>query len=206
MFASNRAGHFDLYEKSATGAGAEELVLRDDSEKYPTSWSSDGKSVVYFTFGPAGAQVRVLHLADRSSSDFIVSPTNPARLSRDGRWAAYYSNESGRPEVYVASFPNGADRTQLSNAGGSFPTWRGDGREVFYLGRENKLMAVALDERGAELDAAAPHPLFDVRPAGPRSFFDVLPDGQRFLINTPRGESLSSSITLLQNWTRLSPP
>jgi hypothetical protein len=65
---------------------------------------------------------------------------------------------------------------------------------------------VSLEERGGELEAAAPHALFDVRPAGPRSFFDVLPDGQRFLINSPRSDSLSSSITLLQNWTRLSPP
>jgi len=206
LFASNRLGHFDIYQKSATGIGNEELIFKDDSEKYPTSWSPDGRSVLIWTFGPDGAQVRVLHLNDHTTTGLIASPTNPARLSRDGRWAAYYSNESGRSEVYVMPFPNMSERTQLSDAGGSAPQWRGDGRELFYLGRENRLMAVSLDERSADLQAATPHPLFDVRPVGPRSFFDVTPDGQRFLINSRRSDSLSSSIALLQNWTRLTTP
>ena len=206
VFASNRMGHFDIYRKSASGVGTEEVVFKDDSEKYPIAWSPDTRSILYWTFGPEGAQVRLLRLDDRTSTTFIGPPANPARISRDGRWAVYYSNESGRSEVYVVPFPKPSERTQLSNAGGSLPQWRGDGREVFYLGPENKLIAVSLEERGGELEAAAPHALFDVRPAGPRSFFDVLPDGQRFLINSPRSESLSSSITLLQNWTRLSPP
>jgi len=150
--------------------------------------------------------VRVLHLNDHTTTGLIASPTNPARLSHDGRWAAYYSNESGRSEVYVVPFPNMSERTQLSDAGGSAPQWRGDGRDLFYLGRENRLMAVSLDERSANLQAATPHPLFDVRPVGPRSFFDVAPDGQRFLINSRRSDSLSSSIALLQNWTRLTTP
>jgi hypothetical protein len=94
----------------------------------------------------------------------------------------------------------------LSNAGGSLPQWRGDGREVFYAGRDNRLMAVSLEVRGSELQVGAPQALFDVRPVGPRSFFDVMPDGQRFLVNSRRTDSLSSSITLLQNWTSLTPP
>jgi Tol biopolymer transport system component/tRNA A-37 threonylcarbamoyl transferase component Bud32 len=207
MFASNRAGHFDIYRKNVAGVGKEELVFQDDSEKYPTGWSRDGSSVVFWTFGPEGAQVRLLTLqGDRSSTVYIGSPTNPARLSHDGRWAAYYSNESGRSEVYVVPFPRPSEKWQLSNAGGSLPQWTGDGREVVYLGRDNRLMAVPLEERGSRLDVGVPRPLFDTRPVGPRSFFDVAPDGQRFLINTRRSDSLSSSITLLQNWPRLIVP
>jgi Tol biopolymer transport system component len=206
VFASNRAGHFDIYRKAASGVGMEEVVLEDDSEKYPTAWSPDGRSILFWTFGNEGAQVRLLNPADRSTTVFVGSPSNPARLSRDGRWAAYYSNESGRSEIYVVSFPKPSEKWQLSNAGGSLPQWRADGREVVYLGRDNRLTVVRVEERGSGLDVAAPHPLFDTRPVGPRSFFDVSPDGQRFLINSRRSDSLSSSITLLQNWTRLTPP
>jgi Tol biopolymer transport system component len=205
LFASNRAGHFDIYQKAATGVGNEELIFQDDVEKYPTSWARDGRSVLYWTFGSEGAHVRVLNLSDRTSNRFVGPPANPARLSRDGRWATYYSNESGRSEVYVVPFPDPSERWQLSNAGGNLPQWRGDGGEVFYAGRDNRLMAVLIGARGRELDVEAPRALFDARPVGPRSFFDVLPDGQRFLVNSRRGDSLSSSITILQNWTRLTP-
>ena len=206
VFASNRAGHFDIYQKAASGVGMERALLADDSEKYPTAWSPDGRALLFWTFGSEGAHVRLLNLADRSSTTFIGSPSNPARLSRDGRRAAYYSNESGRSEVYVVSFPKPSEKWQLSNAGGSLPQWRADGREVVYLGRDNRLTAVRVEERGSGLDVGAPDALFDTRPVGPRSFFDVSPDGQRFLINSRRSDSLSSSITLLQNWTRLTPP
>ena len=206
VFASNRAGHFDIYRKSAAGVGGEELILKDDTEKYPTGWSPDGTSVLFWTFSAEGAQVRVLTLSDRSTASYIGSPSNPARLSRDGRWAVYYSNESGRSEVYVVSFPRPSEKWQLSSSGGSLPQWRGDGLEVIYVGRDNRLMAVSLAARASGLDVGVPQPLFDVRPVGPRSFFDVAPDGQRFLINSRRSDSLSSSITLLQNWPRLTLP
>jgi len=206
VFASNRAGHFDLYRKAAAGIGNDELIFQDESEKYPTAWSPDGRSVLYWTFGSEGAQVRLLTLGAQSSTAFVGPPANPARLSGDGRSAAYSSTESGRSEVYVVAFPKPSEKWQLSNAGGSLPQWRGDGREVFYAGRDNRLMAVSLEVRGSELQVGAPQALFDVRPVGPRSFFDVMPDGQRFLVNSRRTDSLSSSITLLQNWTSLTPP
>jgi len=206
VFASNRAGHFDLYRKAVAGVGNDELIFQDESEKYPTAWSPDGRSVLYWTFGSEGAQVRLLALGGTSSTGFVGPPANPVRLSGDGRWAAYSSTESGRSEVYVVAFPKPSEKWQLSNAGGSLPQWRGDGREVFYAGRDNRLMAVSIEVRGSELQVVAPQALFDVRPVGPRSFFDVMPDGQRFLVNSRRTDSLSSSITLLQNWTSLTPP
>jgi Tol biopolymer transport system component len=207
MFASNRAGHFDLYEKAATGVGSDELIVKDDAEKYPTAWSPDGRWVLYWTFCSEGTFVRLLRLAgDRPSTAFLGPQVNPGRLSPDGRRVAYYSNESGRSEVYVVSFPDVSERWQLSNAGGSLPQWRGDGREVFYAGRDNRLMAVQIEQRAAEIEVSAPRVLFEARPVGPRSFFDAMPDGQRFLVNSRRSDSLSSSITILQNWTVLTPP
>ena len=128
--------------------------------------------MLFWTFGPEGAQVRLLTLSDRSNTGYIGSPTNPARLSRDGRWAVYYSNESGRSEVYVASFPKPSEKWQLSNAGGSLPQWRGDGREVIYIGRDNRLMAVSLENRPSGLDVGVPQPLFDTRPLIDTSLVD----------------------------------
>jgi eukaryotic-like serine/threonine-protein kinase len=207
VFASNRAGHFDLYAKAVSGVGADTLIIKDDTEKYPTAWSPDGGSVLYWTFGSEGAHMRRLDLGgDRSTTTFIGPPANPGRLSPNGRWVAYYSNESGRSEVYVVSFPTASEKWQLSSAGGSLPQWRGDGREVFYAGRDNRLMAVEIEQRAANLEVGVPRALFEARPVGPRSFFDALPDGQRFLVNSRRGDSLSSSIAILQNWSALTPP
>jgi len=208
LFASNRAGHFDIYEKSATGVGSDEVIIQDDSEKYPTAWSPDGLSVLYWTFGSEGAQLRRLSRAAKppSTAGFLGPPANPGRISPNGRWVAYYSNESGRSEVYVVSFPEPSEKWQLSNAGGNLPQWRRDGQEVYYAGRDNRLMAVAIKDRGTGLDVGAPRALFEARPVGPRSFFAVAPDGQRFLVNSRRSDSLSSSITILQNWTALTPP
>jgi len=207
IFASNRAGHFDVYQKTVGGVGADELMLKDDTEKYPTAWSPDGKTVLYWTFGPEGAQVRRFTPGEKPRTEpFIGPPANPGRLSNDGRWVAYYSNESGRSEVSVVSFPGATEKWQLSVAGGSLPQWRADGREVYFAGRDNRLMAVPIDDRAPRLEIGAPHALFDARPVGPRSFYDVMPDGQRFLVNSRRSDSLASSITILQNWTLLTPP
>jgi len=207
MFASNRAGHYDIYTKIATGTGSDELVVKDESEKYPTAWSLDGRSALYWTFGGEGAMLRLLTLTKGgSATGFVGPPANPGRLSPDGRWVAYYSNESGRSEVYVVSFPHAMNKLQLSTAGGSLPQWRGDTREVFYAGRDNKLMAARIDERAGELTAGVPEVLFEARPVGPRSFFDVRPDGQRFLVNVRRSGSPSSSIAILQNWATPTPP
>jgi hypothetical protein len=85
-------------------------------------------------------------------------------------------------------------------AGGTLPRWRGDGAEIFYVSRDNKLMAVSVRGTGRELGVELARPLFEARPVGPRSFYDVSRDGERALVNVLRAEGLSSSITVVQNW------
>ena len=94
----------------------------------------------------------------------------------------------------------------MSSAGGNLPRWRRDGKELFYAARDNRLMAVAVDEDKSTLDVGSARALFEIRPVGPRTFFDVSPDGRRFLVNSLRSESLSSSITLVQNWNAAARP
>ncbi len=130
-----------------------------------------------------------------------------SQVSPDGRWVTYASNESGRYEIYVQSFPMpGGGKWQISNDGGMYPRWRRDGRELFYYALDGALMAVPLGN-GARLDVGTAVPLFQARllngPApGPRfrQQYDVARDGQRFLLNMPLEDAAASSITVVLNW------
>ena len=129
------------------------------------------------------------------------------QVSPDGRWLAYNTDESGRFEVYVQSFPApGGGKWQISKDGGWFPRWRRDGRELFYYASDERLMAVPL-KSATRLDVGAAVPLFEARllngpanAAGIRHQYDVAPDGQRFLLNVPLDDAAASSITVVLNW------
>ena len=95
--------------------------------------------------------------------------------------------------------PVGSGRSRL--AGGTDPRWRRDGTEIFYISADNKLMAAAVNVRGANFEVGAVKPLFDARRAGPRYQYAVTADGQRFLINTPPEQAASAPITVVVNWT-----
>src|SRR5262245_37897965 len=122
-------------------------------------------------------------------------------FSPDGRWGVYGSVESGRGEVYVTPFPGPGGKQQVSIAGGSCPRWRGDGKEIFYLAADNKLMAAEVKIKGSVLEIGAVRPLFETLPAQQGRDFDVTADGQRFLVNTLVEEKGASPVTLVVNWT-----
>ena len=103
--------------------------------------------------------------------------------------------------MYVAPFPGPGGKLQVSTGGGSWPRWRRDGKEIFYLAADNKLMAATVNGRGAGFEVGAVQSLFAVRPAGARYFYDVSPDGQRFLVNTIGEQAASAPITVVLNWT-----
>jgi Tol biopolymer transport system component len=203
FFASNQLGHYDLRVKPAAGVGNDELLFADNNEKYPTSVLRDGRSLLFWRFGAAGTALLRLPLTGAAAPlPYMDAPTGQGRLSPDAHWVVYASAESGRSEVYVVPFPTPSRKLQISSAGGSLPRWRGDGNEIVYLGRDNRLMVVAVTGRDDDLDISAPQPLFEARPVGPRAFYDVSSDGSRFLVNVLVAESLSSSITIVQNWNR----
>lgn len=126
-------------------------------------------------------------------------------FSPDGRWVAYHSNESGRFEIYVVPFPDGSGKWQISTGGGIAPRWRRDGRELFFVGPDGRMMAATIAVSGTSLEAAAPLALFQTRIVGgggngfDKHEYAVSADG-RFLINVPAGDSAAAPITLLQNW------
>jgi dipeptidyl aminopeptidase/acylaminoacyl peptidase len=146
----------------------------------------------------------MLSLADDGEPiDLVVSEFDEggARISPDGRWFAYNSDESGRIEVYVTSFPEPGRKWQVSAEGGYEPRWRADGQELFFLTPTAKMMVAAVDTSGAAFRVGEVEELFDA-PRMPLSGadYDVTADGQRFLMNTV-GDSAFEPITLVVNWT-----
>jgi eukaryotic-like serine/threonine-protein kinase len=194
IFNSQRSGRLDLFQASAAAGAADEVLRSDDDPKWPVSWSPDGRYILYVTDRrETGNDIWILPLAGDRSSEQAPLPymqgkfaENWAAFSPDGRWVAYSSTDSpsGRPEVFVASFPTPARRWKISSGGGSQARWRRDGRELFYLGQDRTLMVAAVSSVASTFVAAAPEPLFEMRfPYGQYHAYDVATDGQRFLVN-----------------------
>jgi hypothetical protein len=137
---------------------------------------------------------------------FLTSQYNEvqARLAPNGRWIAYASDESGRFEVYVRPFPKGAGQFPISNGGGMEPEWRRDGKELFYVSSDGKMMAVDVGTASPTFSAGVPHALFNVEileAVGPYpTDYAVSNDGQRFLINTVVDQPTRPSLTVVLNW------
>jgi Tol biopolymer transport system component len=206
VFNANRKGHLDLYQKSSSGAGTEEVLLEDNVDKYPTSWSPDGRFILYRSgVGQTSREFFILPLSgDHKPVRFLNTKFDEGfgQFSPDGRWVAYRSNESGRNEIYVAPFPGPGGKWQISIAGGELPRWQHDGTEIFYLAPDNKLMAATVNGKGASFEVRAVKPLFETRIVlGGRYQYAISADGQRFLINTPSEQAASAPITVVLNWT-----
>ena len=206
VWGSSRDQHHMLVRKLASGAGQEEILLEADRPVLPTSWSSDGKFILYTRNDlKTKNDIWVLPLeGDRKPFAFFQSPAvdTLAVFSPDGHWIAYQSSESGNSEIYVQTFPVSGGKWPVSNKGGIRPKWRGDGKELFYISPEGKLMAVEI-KAGSTFEPGVPKPLFDVATARvlPTTPYDVSSDGQRFLFNSGRVDARPSSLAVVLNWT-----
>ena len=208
IFSSNRKGPYDIYQKASTGAGSEEVLLESDETKTVNSWSADRRFIVY-TSADAKANTKedlwILPLfAEHKPFPFLRTQFNEsfAQFSADGHWIAYVSDESGSNQVYIAPFPGPGGKWQASSVGGTEPRWRGDGKELFYLAPDNKLMAVGVNVSAeSSLTVSNAQPLFEVHTAStPGTHYDVTRDGKRFLVDSS-GEGSSAPISLVVNWT-----
>jgi Tol biopolymer transport system component len=230
VFDSTRKGR-DLYIKPSNGAGSEELLVESAQDKVAYDWSRDGRFLLYRSSDPQTASDIWVLPMEGDRKPFVFLKTNfderQAQFSPDGRWVAYTSNESGRYEIYVRPFFHGGlsakteggpapvsgtasgtstgGQWQVSTSGGISPRWRADGKELYYIAPDGKLMATPIAASGATIAPGTPVALFQTRIYGGGTDvsvgteYDVSGDG-RFLIETVL-EDAASPITLLQNWS-----
>jgi Tol biopolymer transport system component/predicted Ser/Thr protein kinase len=210
----SRSERGTLFRKLAAG-GPDEQLLDSRQPKTPTSWSRDGRFLMYSTVDPkTNSDLWVLSLdGERSAKPFLNTDASESQaqfspVEANGvRLVAYTSNESGRDEVYVRTFPDSGRKEIVSTAGGHSPRWRGDGRELLYVAGDRSIMAVGVSAAGAL--AGIPKSLF-LAPAGfgsrdatgsrGRAPWAVTPDGQRFLFAAPTGQTAQAPFTVVLNW------
>ena len=202
VFGANGQLGRGMYIKNSDGTQEEKSIAQDDSDKYPDDWSRDGKYILYNRAG----DLWFVTFPELKSRLFLkaVSVLRNGQFSPDGKWVAYSSNETGKWEIYVTSFPDARGKWEVSTGEGEQPRWRGDGKELFYLSLDGKMMAAPVTA-GNKFDAGTPVSLFQATPRQAVSstdmfVYDVSRDGQRFLINTQVKQAEAQPMSVILNW------
>jgi dipeptidyl aminopeptidase/acylaminoacyl peptidase len=208
----------EWYRRPADLSGEEELLFRAAGAGVASSLSPDGRFLLFTGPIPGPADIQVVDISRvaeaREAIPLVTSDFNEAnaRFSPDGRWFAYASNESGAYEIYVRPFnPDAAPGAPLSVGGRAMVSkggataigaiWRADGKELFYVGRDRTLMAVAVETSPTFKVIGSPQPLFKL-PGSTLIFFDASRDGQRFLMPVPVTASAAvPPFKVVLNWT-----
>jgi Tol biopolymer transport system component/tRNA A-37 threonylcarbamoyl transferase component Bud32 len=200
------SGPLKVFWQLADGSGGLERLTNSEDTGAPLSWSPDGQLLAYIEITPTtGYDIWVLRMSDRKAQPFLRTPFNESvpRFSPDGRWLAYVSDESGRYEIYVQSYPGPGGKSQISTDGGTEPVWNPNGRELFYrIG--DKMMAVDITTHPG-FTAGKPRTLFEGQYVPtPATFpnYDVSSDGQRFLMlkRVEQAEAAPTRINVVLNW------
>jgi Tol biopolymer transport system component len=202
FFRTARTGPVDLYRKSRDGTGPEQPLAHSESIKFTGDSSPDGQWLAYYALDSRKKtkfDIRLLSLKDGHDEVFLETEFNEGEpaFSPDGCWLAYVSDDTGRNEVYLTTFPASPRKVRVSTEGGETPRWRRDGKELFYLSADLTLNVVSV---GQDARTSAPKPLFKIRPSGAGSFYDAAPKGDKFLVGLPASEANTSTISLVVNW------
>ena len=208
VFSTLRDGPPNLYQKVSSSAGNDEALFKSSVAKLSFDWSRDGRYILYGVVDPKTSWDLWVVPLDDTSKPVPFLQTNfdeqRAKFSPNGRWVAYVSNESGTNEVCVRPFPVTPGKWQVSTAGGEQPRWRRNGKELFYLSADNKLMSVEVNTDGPTFEHRTPTALFGTRVGGidtPGNYYSVTTDGQRFILNNLVAEAAYTPITVVLNWT-----
>ncbi|TMQ69104.1 MAG: hypothetical protein E6K80_12795 [Candidatus Eisenbacteria bacterium] len=203
-FESNRSGLFDIYVKPVSGATPEKVLVQGGSQfKHPASWSPNGRTLAFYQLDQGTGFYIWLVPADGSGPPVPYLQTrfheqNPD-ISPDGHWLLYTYDESGRPEVYVQSFPTPGHKYQLTTSGCFLGRWRGDGKELVLIGLDGQNVSSASVLESGETFRASPPRLLFRTPPNVNGIAETR-DGQRFLAPVPEGKSAATAITVVLNW------
>jgi Tol biopolymer transport system component len=216
-FASSRGNVPDVYVSTAVGGGSDqakrvtELTTAVDT---PGSWAPDGRAIVYTSQNTDGqSDVRRVQLPEGKEERLSISgPFNEGypRISPDGKWLAYVTDASGRPEVWLASYPAGDNRTPVSRGGGLMPEWRmSDGGELYYLSLDQQLMAVSIKTAASSIDVGPPSVIIRVPDLTPnlewlyRSSYAPSRDGRHFLVEVLAPGVTQPPLQVIIDWPAL---
>jgi serine/threonine protein kinase len=207
-FRSSRDGSFDVYVKDVDATSDETPLFQAATNDATLDWSADGRFMLLSRIAAnTGVDLWVLPLGGREPVPLLETQfsESSARLSRDGRWVAYVSNESGREEIYLRPFVMSSDgkptlgaKWQVSNDGGNWPRWRADGKELFYRHPTGAMMAVDVVAAATTVRTNLPRRLFPL--PSTVALWDVTRDGQRFLVALPIGATGAEPVTVVLNW------
>jgi DNA-binding winged helix-turn-helix (wHTH) protein/Tol biopolymer transport system component len=197
---------FDLFVRTVDGAEPPRLLASDATIKLLGDWSPNGADFVYTRIdGTASFDLWIARTDDGSARPLLATPANEmqARISPDGEWVAYASDESGALEVYVERYPGLGEKRRVSISGGGQPQWRADQRELFYLSADRAVTAVDVDT-SAGIAFGPPRPLFRAslagNPADARDLYAAAADGSKFLVDGPIEEATDRPITVIVDW------
>jgi Tol biopolymer transport system component len=205
VFSSDVRGAFDLYRQEIGASADPQPLLANGAWKFPESVSADGRFLSFAQSEPGKPRdIWILPMAGNAKPyPFAQTPAEEygSDFSPDGRFLAYVSDESGTPEVYVRPFPAAGGKWQISAGGGTSPQWRRDGKELFYLGPESKLVALPVTLSAKGLETGTAKVLFQnanmqLPGISVPTAYRVSPDGQRFLATLLTGVQESSPIVL----------
>jgi Tol biopolymer transport system component len=203
FFASDRTGPYVCMAKAANGMGAEEQIYKDkEINVTPESVSADGKWLVLNRTGP-GVPGTVVVLPADGKGDAVTLPGTTAqlfgRISPDGRFIAYQSNETRTPEIYVQTWPPGGGKWQISNGGGVQPRWGVDGKDLFYRTPDSELYSAPVS-LGPQFSAGIPKLLFKRRLQPGAMNWAIARDGQKFVMNAAPATASMPAFTVVLNW------
>jgi eukaryotic-like serine/threonine-protein kinase len=199
-----------LRSRLANGGGQEEILMESPPDQQSLMMPQLSSNSLYLLhvqqLGPTGAAVWALPLTGEKKPFVLAKAQSPQgriiqfRLSPDDRWLAYSSTDSGREEVYVTHFPSGEGRWQISQSGGTFPCWRGDSKEIYFVGLDGAVHAASVNPQKDEFELDQVRPLFRVNYTAPiGNAFDNAPDGQHFVV-TELPQGVRTPLVLVSNW------
>ena len=187
-YASNRSGHQNIYLRTMDGSDSEKAFAASETEKVAECWSPDGRylsvterlgTVFQIWIIPVGEPLKQFPFLESKYSKSM------GEFSPDGKWLAYWSDELGHAEIFVASFPDGAVQRRVSTDGGLYAKWRSDGKELYYVNRKSQLIAVPFSENGKNLDFGEPRPLADLAGSWVGPPYSITRDGRLLALINP---------------------
>jgi dipeptidyl aminopeptidase/acylaminoacyl peptidase len=200
-------GGFDLIIRAMDRRAEKRRLLSDTSVKILNDWSPNGEEIIYTRSGDASElDLWAARIETGTAHPLLATPSNElqARISPDGNWIAYASDESGALEVYVQRYPALGDKQVVSAMGGGQPQWRTDQQELFYLSADRTIMSVRVDTTASGIDFDRPRKLFAAPLTGDaedaRDHYNVSADGDRFLVDATLPEGGDRKITVMVNW------